>query len=56
MTVTQAPAVPFNRRRYLRVVGYFARTFAAFIWWEILLRRLLGRRFVNRSASQRCSR
>jgi len=53
MTVTQAPAVPFNRRRYLRVVGYFARTFAAFIWWEILLRRLLGRRFVNRSASQR---
>jgi len=53
MTTTQAPIVPFNRRRYLRVVGYFARTFAQFIWWEIILRRLLGRRFVNRSASQR---
>ena len=53
MTQASAPAVPFNRRRYLRVVGYFARTFAGFIWWEILLRRLLGRRFVSRSASER---
>ncbi len=56
MTVASTPAVPLNRRRYLRVVGYFARTFAGFIWWEILLRRLLGRRFVNRSASERWQR
>ena len=53
MTIAQPPAIPFNRRRYLRVVGYFARTFAQFIWWEIILRRLLGQRFVNRSASER---
>ena len=53
MTIAQLPAIPFNRRRYLRVVGYFARTFAQFIWWEIILRRLLGQRFVNRSASER---
>jgi predicted unusual protein kinase regulating ubiquinone biosynthesis (AarF/ABC1/UbiB family) len=56
MTIAPAPAVPFNRRRYLRIVSYFARTFAQFIWWEIVLRRLLGRRFVNRSASQRWQR
>ncbi len=56
MTEARTPAAPFNLRRYLRVVGYFARTFAGFIWWEILLRRLLGRRFVSRSASERWQR
>ena len=53
MTTAQTPAIRLNRRRYLRVVGYFARTFAGFIWWEIILRRLLGRRFVHRGATER---
>ncbi|MBN1135921.1 MAG: AarF/ABC1/UbiB kinase family protein [Anaerolineae bacterium] len=56
MTQAQPPVAPFDRRRYLRVVAYLARTFAGFIWWEILLRRLLGRRFVSRSAAQRWQR
>lgn len=45
-----------DRTRYLRVVGFFARAFAHFILWEIVLRRLLGRRFVARSANRRWQR
>jgi len=43
----------FDPRRYRRVVFFFARAFAALIWWDIILRALLGRRFVARSAMQR---
>jgi predicted unusual protein kinase regulating ubiquinone biosynthesis (AarF/ABC1/UbiB family) len=56
MTDASPPAVPFDRRRYLRVVRYFAGTFAHLIFWEIILRRILGRRFVERSAPQRWQR
>jgi predicted unusual protein kinase regulating ubiquinone biosynthesis (AarF/ABC1/UbiB family) len=42
-----------DRWRYLRVVRYFAGVFGNFILWEILLRRLLGQRFVARSANRR---
>jgi predicted unusual protein kinase regulating ubiquinone biosynthesis (AarF/ABC1/UbiB family) len=45
--------VPFNLRRYLRVVRYFSGVFAQFIFWEIILRAILGRRFVERSATRR---
>ncbi|MGC9335387.1 MAG: ABC1 kinase family protein [Anaerolineae bacterium] len=45
-----------DRTRYVRVVGYFAGVFAHFILWEILLRRLLGRQFVGRSANRRWQR
>jgi predicted unusual protein kinase regulating ubiquinone biosynthesis (AarF/ABC1/UbiB family) len=48
--------VRFDRARYLRVVRYFAGVVAHFILWEIILRRLLGRRFVARSASERWQR
>ncbi len=47
---------PFDRRRYLHVVRYFAGVFAHFIIWEIILRGLLGRGFVERSATRRWQR
>ncbi len=48
-----AQEVPFDRGRYFRVVRFFAGTIAKFVWWEIILRRILGRRTVERSAEQR---
>lgn len=48
--------IPFDRRRYRRVVRYFAGAFAHLIWWEMILRRILGRGFVERSAEQRWQR
>jgi predicted unusual protein kinase regulating ubiquinone biosynthesis (AarF/ABC1/UbiB family) len=53
--MTAAPAVPItvDRARYRRVVWYFARVFAHLIWWEVILRRLLGQKFVAQSASRR---
>jgi predicted unusual protein kinase regulating ubiquinone biosynthesis (AarF/ABC1/UbiB family) len=52
----QVQDVQFNRRRYLRIVRYFAGTFAHLIWWEIILRRVFGQSFVERSATRRWQR
>ncbi|MGD9046944.1 MAG: AarF/UbiB family protein, partial [Anaerolineae bacterium] len=52
----QVRDVPFDRRRYRRIVRYFAGAFAHLIWWEIILRRILGRSFVERSAPRRWQR
>ncbi len=49
-------AASVDRARYRRVVRFFARAFAHFILWEIVLRRLLGRSFVERSAERRWQR
>jgi predicted unusual protein kinase regulating ubiquinone biosynthesis (AarF/ABC1/UbiB family) len=56
MTDISPPEVPFDLGRYLRVVRYFAGVFAHFILWEIILRRILGRSFVERSATRRWQR
>lgn len=53
MTEALPPDVPFDRRRYLRVVRYFAGVIAHAVWWEILLRRILGKGFVQRSQNRR---
>lgn len=47
---------PFDRARYLRVVRFFAGAFAHLLLWEIVLRALLGKRFVGRSATRRWQR
>ncbi len=44
---------PVDRRRYLRIVRFFAGVLAHFVLWEVVLRRVLGRGFVDRSSSQR---
>ncbi|HFD38650.1 MAG TPA: AarF/ABC1/UbiB kinase family protein, partial [Anaerolineae bacterium] len=51
-----AADVPFDRRRYRRVVRYFAGVLAHFIWWELILRRILGRGFAERSFERRWRR
>jgi predicted unusual protein kinase regulating ubiquinone biosynthesis (AarF/ABC1/UbiB family) len=56
MTETSTSEAPFDLARYLRVVRYFAGVFGQFILWEIILRRILGRRFVERSATRRWQR
>ncbi|MEJ2207528.1 MAG: AarF/UbiB family protein [Anaerolineae bacterium] len=53
---TTTPAAGFDRRRYLRVVRFFAGAVGQFILWEIVLRRILGRRFVARSREERWQR
>ncbi len=35
-----AQQVIFDRPRYLRAVWFFARVFASFVWWDLLLRRV----------------
>ncbi len=50
------PAVSVDRSRYRRVVRFFARAFAHVVLWEIVLRHLLGRGFVERSAARRWQR
>jgi predicted unusual protein kinase regulating ubiquinone biosynthesis (AarF/ABC1/UbiB family) len=45
--------VPYDRGRYFRVVRFFAGAIAQFVWWEIILRRILGSRTVERSAERR---
>jgi predicted unusual protein kinase regulating ubiquinone biosynthesis (AarF/ABC1/UbiB family) len=56
MTKAVSSEVHLDRSRYLRVVRYFAGAFARLILWEIVLRSLLGRRFVSRSAPRRWRR
>jgi predicted unusual protein kinase regulating ubiquinone biosynthesis (AarF/ABC1/UbiB family) len=47
----------FDRIRYLRVVGFFASAFLAFIWWDLALRRVPGLRgAVQRTATPRWRR
>ncbi|HSP60488.1 MAG TPA: AarF/UbiB family protein [Ornithinimicrobium sp.] len=41
------------RARYWRIVFFFGRVVAAFIWWEIVLRRLGLGRFVARTRPER---
>jgi len=45
-----------DRSRYLRVVRFYAGAFAQLLVWEVILRRLLGNRFVQRSATRRWQR
>jgi predicted unusual protein kinase regulating ubiquinone biosynthesis (AarF/ABC1/UbiB family) len=51
-----ASNVRVDRSRYLRVIRFYAGAFAQMLWWEIILRRLLGNRFVQRSATRRWQR
>lgn len=44
------------RVRYWRIVLFFARVTLAFIWWEIVLRRLGLRRFTERTRTERARR
>ena len=53
MTDASKPEARINRARYRRVVRYFARTLAQVVWWEIILRRVLGQDYVGRSAPRR---
>ena len=50
------PELPIDRARYLRVVRYFAGAILHLFLWEIVLRRILGRSFVERSAEKRWQR
>jgi predicted unusual protein kinase regulating ubiquinone biosynthesis (AarF/ABC1/UbiB family) len=56
MTDPSSPNVPLDRSRYRRVVRFFAGAVAHFVWWEIVLRQVLGRRFVERSFARRWQR
>jgi predicted unusual protein kinase regulating ubiquinone biosynthesis (AarF/ABC1/UbiB family) len=47
--------VPFDRRRYLRVILYFAGTIINLLFWDVILRRFL-RGFVQRRAEKRWQR
>lgn len=47
----QAPTI--DRRRYLRVVRYFAGALLHLFFWDVILRALLGRERIQRSAEGR---
>jgi predicted unusual protein kinase regulating ubiquinone biosynthesis (AarF/ABC1/UbiB family) len=44
------------RRRYRRILFFGIRVILSFVWWEIILRRVLGRRFVQRGTIARMQR
>ena len=56
MTDASPPTVPFDRRRYRRIIRYASRVVAHFVWWEIVLRHTLGQEFVEQSFAQRWQR
>jgi predicted unusual protein kinase regulating ubiquinone biosynthesis (AarF/ABC1/UbiB family) len=56
MADPSTPEIAINWARYRRVVRYFAGVVGHFVLWEILLRHLLGRRFVERSFARRWQR
>lgn len=56
MNEPSTPDMPLDRARYRRVVRFFAGVVAHAVLWEIVLRRILGRRFVERSAPERWQR
>jgi predicted unusual protein kinase regulating ubiquinone biosynthesis (AarF/ABC1/UbiB family) len=47
--------IPIDRRRYLRVSGYFAGTLLNLLFWDVLFRRI-SRDFVQRRAERRWRR
>lgn len=48
------PPVPaIDRRRYLRVVRYFAGALSHLFLWDVILRALLGQGWIQRSAERR---
>jgi len=51
-----ASQIRLDRSRYLRVVRFYAGAFAHLLFWEVILRRLLGDRFVRSSATRRWRR
>jgi predicted unusual protein kinase regulating ubiquinone biosynthesis (AarF/ABC1/UbiB family) len=44
------------RRRYLRIIFFGSRLTISFIWWGVVLRRVLGQGFVQRGATSRLQR
>jgi predicted unusual protein kinase regulating ubiquinone biosynthesis (AarF/ABC1/UbiB family) len=59
MTISPEPAAPgrFDRRRYLRVVLFFAGALLSILWWDLILRHLPGlRSLARRSALDRWRR
>jgi predicted unusual protein kinase regulating ubiquinone biosynthesis (AarF/ABC1/UbiB family) len=48
--------VKVDRRRYRKVVRFFAGMFLNVIWWEMILRRIIGRKAVSRGRSERLLR
>ncbi len=44
------------RRRYRRILFFGIRVTLSFIWWEIILRRVLGRKRVRRGTTTRMQR
>ncbi|RMF31181.1 MAG: AarF/ABC1/UbiB kinase family protein, partial [Chloroflexi bacterium] len=47
---------PPLRRRYRRILTFFLRAILTLLWWDLLVRRLLGARWVNRLARNRYRR
>ncbi len=44
------------RYRYRRILTFFLRAILTFLWWDLLVRRMLGARLVNRLARDRYRR
>ncbi len=55
-TVALNRGVKLDRRRYIRVLFFFGRIFLDLLWWEVLLRQLLGKKYAARHRPQRLRR
>src|SRR5690606_22429321 len=52
-TLPAAERRELDRGRYRRVVRFFARVFISIVWWEVVLRAVLGERVVSRGRTGR---
>jgi predicted unusual protein kinase regulating ubiquinone biosynthesis (AarF/ABC1/UbiB family) len=52
-TSSSVQLVPLDRRRYLAIVRFFGGVTLNLIWWELVLRRLLGRQAAGRGRAER---
>ncbi len=55
-TQSESQAAAIDRRRYLRVVRYFAGALSQLFFWDVILRSVLGRDRIQRSAERRWRR
>jgi predicted unusual protein kinase regulating ubiquinone biosynthesis (AarF/ABC1/UbiB family) len=52
-TDLEAAAYSLDRQRYRRIITFFSLNFLRFLWWEVVLRRFVGERFVGRGREER---
>ncbi|HLA44076.1 MAG TPA: AarF/UbiB family protein, partial [Aggregatilineales bacterium] len=55
-TAIEIATYPRDRGRYRKIIIFFTANFVRYMWWEVVLRRVLGKEYVLRSREERLRR